>query len=88
MWAYLAECDKLLVHTRQAAIENINTIDECRSKIVRNKEFSIAICRPYDDIRQLKTLFQEIFNPVLSIVKSIFHCRLSGVLLVLLLIYT
>ena len=41
MWAYLAECDKLLVHTRQVAIENINTIDECRSKIVRNKSFQL-----------------------------------------------
>ena len=35
----------LKFHTGYAAIENVNSIDECRSKIV-GIEFSIAICRP------------------------------------------
>ena len=36
-------------------------------------EFLIAICRPIGDKWQSKTLF-------LAIVKSVFYCRLSGVL--------
>ena len=47
-------------HTGYAAIENVNSIDECRSKIVGNRvfdchlspDFSIAMCRPTGDKRQ------------------------------------
>ena len=44
-------------------------------------EFSIAICPPTGDKCQLKTLFLSIFNPRSSIVKSVFYCRLPGVIL-------
>ena len=42
-------------------------------------EFLITICRPTGDKWQSKTLFLAIFDPRLSIVKSIFDCRLPGV---------
>ena len=54
-----------LKHTGKAAIENVNTIDERRSKIVRNRAFdchSIA-------------LFLAFFDPRSSIAKSIFDGR-------------
>ena len=43
-------------------------------------EFSIAICRPTGNKWQSKTLFLAIFDPLLSIVKSIFDCHLPGVI--------
>ena len=43
--------------------------------------FSIAICRPTGDKWQSKTLFLALFDPRASIVKSIFDCRLSGVMI-------
>ena len=55
-------------------------IDERRSNIVRT-EFTIAICRTTGDKWQSKKLFQSNFDPRSSIVKSIFDCRLSGVVL-------
>ena len=42
-------------------------------------EFLIFICRPTGDKWQSKTLFLEIFDPHLSIVKSVFDCCLPGV---------
>ena len=42
-------------------------------------EFSISVCRPTGGKWKSKTLFQVTFDPRLSIVKSIFDCRLSGV---------
>ena len=42
-------------------------------------EFLIAICCQSDDKWQSKTLFLEIFDPRLSIVKNFFDCCLSGV---------
>ena len=45
-------------------------------------EFSIAICRPPGDKRQWKTLFLSIFDPCPSIFKSVFDCRLPGVIVV------
>ena len=50
--------------TEQAAIENIHTIDERRSKIVRKSV--------------LKTLFLEIFDLLSLIVKSVFNCCLTS----------
>ena len=44
-------------------------------------EFSIAICRPIGDKWQSKTLFLAIFDPRSSIVKSVFDCRLPGVVI-------
>ena len=44
-------------------------------------EFSIAICRPTGNKWQLKTLFLVIFDPCLSIVKSVFGCRVPGVIM-------
>ena len=43
-------------------------------------EFSVTICRPTGDKWQSITLFVAIFDPRSSIVKSVFDCRLSGVL--------
>ena len=42
-------------------------------------EFSIAIRRPTGDKLHSKTLFLLIFGPRSSIVKSVFDCRLPGV---------
>ena len=46
-------------------------------KIIR--KFLIAICRPIGKKWHSKTLFLLIFDVHLSIVKSVFDCRLSGV---------
>ena len=43
-------------------------------------EFSIVICHLTGDKWQSKTLFLAIFDPCSSIVKSVFDCRLSGVI--------
>ena len=47
-------------------------------------EFSIAICRRTGNKWQLKALFLVIFDPNSSIIKSVFDCRLSCVLMVFL----
>ena len=44
-------------------------------------EFMIAICRQTGDKWQSKTLFPAILDLRLSLVKSIFDCHLSGVIL-------
>ena len=49
------------VHTRWAAIEMVNTINECRSKIARNR------------VLNSKTLFLAIFDRCSSVVKSGFQ---------------
>ena len=56
------------------AIENINTIDDYRPKIVRIIVFFIT--RRHFAI---KTLFLASFDPRSSMVKSVFDCSLSGV---------
>ena len=60
------------------AIENVNTIDERISKIVRNRVFD---CQLSPDWRQMATenTVSSDFDPRSSIVKSVFDCRLSGV---------
>ena len=40
--------------------------------------FSIAICRTTGEKWQSQTLFLAIFDPRLSIVESVFDCRLPG----------
>ena len=65
-------------HSGLAEIENVNTIDECRSKLVRNR-VSIAICRLTGDKWQMKTLSLAIFYLRSAIVKSVFDCHISGV---------
>ena len=42
-------------------------------------EFSIAICLQSGVKWQSKTLFLSIFDPLSSIFKSVFDCRLPGV---------
>ena len=62
-----------------------NTLDSWQSKTlvlwtnVDKNLFLIAICHPTGDKWQSKTLFLAIFDPPLSIVKSVFDCHLSGV---------
>ena len=38
----------------------------------------MAICRPFGDKWQSKTLFQTIFDQRSSIIKSVYDCRLPG----------
>ena len=57
----------------------VNTIVERRSKIVGNGVVDCQFCRPTGDKWQSKTLFLAIYDPRLSIVKSVFYCRLSDV---------
>ena len=45
-------------------------------------EFLIAICRTTGNKRQTKTLFLPIFDSSSLIVKSVFDCRLRGVIMV------
>ena len=69
-------------HTGKAAKEYVNTIDERRSKIVRNRVFDCHLSPDWRQ-RQSKTLFLAIFDRCSSIVKSDFDCRLSVVITVL-----
>ena len=62
-------------------MENVNNIDERRSKIAKNSVFNIF--RPTGDKRQLKHFALAIFDPRSSIVKSVFDCRQSGLKLYL-----
>ena len=68
-------------HTGYAAIEYSYIIGERRSKYLE-PEFSIANRGPNGDKWQFKTLFLSVFDPRLSIVKSVFDCHLFGVPLV------
>ena len=67
-----------LHHTRKAAIENANTIEERRSKIVRNRVFECHLS-PHWRQWQSKTQFLSIFDPHLSIVDNVFDYCLPGV---------
>ena len=60
---------------RQQSETLINTIDERRSKIVRNRVF-VAICRLTGDKWQSKTLFLAILILVRQLL-SVFDCSLS-----------
>ena len=72
--------------------QRIFTPGRCQSKMLilstnvdqrlLETEFLIAICRLTSDKCQSKTLFQAIFYLHLSIVKSVFDCCLSDVILV------
>ena len=68
-------------HTGYAAIEYTYIIGERRSKYLE-PEFSLANRGPNGDKWQFKTLFLSVFDPRLSIVKSVFDCHLFGVPLV------
>ena len=68
-------------HTGYAAIEYTYIIGERSSKYLE-PEFSIANRGPNGDKLQFKTLFLSVFDPRLSIVKSVFDCHLFGVPLV------
>ena len=61
-------------HTGLAAIENANTIEEHRSKIVRNRVFNCHLLPHTGDKWQSKTLFLSIFDLRLWIVDSVFDC--------------
>ena len=62
-------------HTGYGAIENVNTIEERRSKIDRNSVFHCHLSPHW------KTLFLSIFYPRSSIVDSIFDCCLPIVIM-------
>ena len=64
--------------TGKAAIKNVNTIDECRSKIVRNSFRLLVVAQPATNGKR-KHFFYRILYPFSSFVKSVFHCRLTGV---------
>ena len=62
------------------AIENINTIDDYRPKIVRI--IGVFFYYHHSSNRRhfaIKTLFLVSFDPRSSMVKSVFDCSLSGV---------
>ena len=59
-------------------IENFNTFDGRRSKIVRNS-FRLPFVVRLAKILQSITLFLVIFDPRSSIFKCVFYCHLSGV---------
>ena len=43
-------------------------------------EFSIAICRPNGDKWQFENTVSSGFDPRLSLVKSVYNCRLASVI--------
>ena len=63
-----------LNHTGQATIENVKTIDERRSIIVRNRVFDCHLSPTGENIASSDFWSRS------SIVKIVFDCRLSGVL--------
>ena len=66
---------------RVGGIENVNTIDERRKKIVRNRVYD---CHLSPDWRQMtieNTVYSD-FDSRSSIVQSVFDCRLPGVRMV------
>ena len=60
------------------AIVNFNTIDIRRSKIARNRVFDCHLSPNWRQIAIENTVFSD-FDPRSSIVKSVFDCRLPGV---------
>ena len=70
---------KSFYSTRKGAIENVNNIDERRSKIVRNRVFD---CHLSPNWRQMtiKNTVSSDFDPRL-IVLSVCNCRLPDVLM-------
>ena len=62
-------------------MENANTIDEHRSKFVRNRVFDCHLSPHCGDKWQSKTLLLSIFDPRSSIDYSVFDCRLPGVIM-------
>ena len=70
---------KIIANSRQiAAIENVTTIDERRSKINRNRVFDWHLS-PVGRQMAIENPVSSDFYPRSSIVKSVFDCRLSGV---------
>ena len=71
--------------TRTCACQMVENVFLILSTNVNNKsletEVLVAICRPSGDKCQSKTLFLVIFDPRSSIVKSVFDCRLSEVMM-------
>ena len=57
-------------HAGKVAIGNVSTIDDRRSKIVRNRVFFIAICRPIGNEWQSKTLFLAILIRVRRMLRA------------------
>ena len=68
---------KYITHTGYAAIENVNIIDERRSKIVRNRVYDRHLS-PERGQKTIENIVSSVFYPRSSIVKSDFDCRLSG----------
>ena len=69
---------KLTPGRRQSKMSILSTNVDQKSL---ETEFSIVICRPTGYKYISKTLFLSIFDPRLSIAKSVFDCRLPGVIL-------
>ena len=59
--------------------KNVNTIDNCRSKIVRNRVFDCQMA--------MENTVSSDFDPGPSKVKNVFDCCLSGVKILFLLHY-
>ena len=70
-------CHILGYHTGQTATENVNTIDERRSKSLETEFRLPFVARLATNGKQ--TRFLEIFNLRSTTVKSVFDCHLSGV---------
>ena len=69
------------LHTGWAAIENVNTIDERRSKTIRNRVFDWPLLPNWRQIA-IENIVASDFDPGSSIVKSLFDYRLPDMILV------
>ena len=65
--------------TRKAAIEKVNNIDECRSKIVKNRVFNCFLLPNWRQMTIKNTVSSDF--DLRWIVLSVCNCCLSGVLM-------
>ena len=67
-------------HTGQAAIENVNTIDERRSKLVRNRVFDCHLSPVWRQMAIKSTVSSDFLIRVRRLIKRVFDCSLPGVM--------
>ena len=61
------------------AIDNVSTIDDRRSKFVRNRVFFYCHLSPNLQQMAIENTVSSDFDPLSSNVKSVFDCQLSDV---------
>ena len=73
-----SKAGSLMHYTGKVAIENVDTIDKRRSKIVRNRVFDCHLSPNWRQMAIENTILAN-FDSRSSIVKRVFDCRLPDV---------